>query len=253
MRRVGVAKTAVWRWQERFMVAGVEGLLRDKTRPSRIPPLGPEIAERVVTLTLGPPPGETTHWTASAMAASVDISPSSVQRIWRAHGLQPHRMRQFKLSNDPQFAAKLRDIVGLYVDPPTHAVVLSVDEKSQIQVLDRTQPGLPLKRGRFGTMTHDYKRNGTTTLFAALDVLQGRVIGRCMQRHRHQEFIRFLNTIEAEVPAGKLVHAIVDNYAAHKHPKVLQWLGRHPRWTFHFTPASMPLYSPRESWCIIDP
>jgi transposase len=253
MRRAGVAKTAVWRWQERFMVAGVEGLLRDKTRPSRIPPLGPEIAERVVTLTLGPPPGETTHWTASAMAASVDISPSSVQRIWRAHGLQPHRMRQFKLSNDPQFAAKLRDIVGLYVDPPTHAVVLSVDEKSQIQVLDRTQPGLPLKRGRFGTMTHDYKRNGTTTLFAALDVLQGRVIGRCMQRHRHQEFIRFLNTIEAEVPAGKLVHAIVDNYAAHKHPKVLQWLGRHPRWTFHFTPASMPLYSPRESWCIIDP
>ncbi len=172
------------------------------------------------------------------MAARVGISPSSVQRIWRAHGLQPHRMRQFKLSNDPQFAAKLHDIVGLYVDPPAHAVVLSLDEKSRIQALDRTQPGLPLKRGRCGTMTHDYIRNGTTTLFAALNVLEGRVIGRCMQRHRHQEFIRFLNVIEAEVPAGKLIHAIVDNYAAHKHPKVLQWLSRHPRWTFHFTPTS---------------
>jgi transposase len=147
-------------------------------------------------------------------------------------------MRQFKLSNDPKFAEKLRDIVGLYVDPPAHAVILSVDEKSQIQALDRTQPGLPLKRGRCGTMTHDYKRNGTTTLFAALNVLDGSVIGRCMQRHRHQEFIRFLNAVETEVPAGKLVHAIVDNYAAHKHPKVVQWLARHPRWTFHFTPTS---------------
>jgi transposase len=238
MRRAGVAKTAVWRWQERFMVAGVDGLLRDKTRPSRIPPLSGDIAERVVTLTLGPPPAETTHWTAPAMAARVGISVSSVQRIWRAHGLQPHRMRQFKLSNDPQFAAKLRDIIGLYVDPPVHAVVLSVDEKSQIQALDRTQPGLPLKRGRCGTMTHDYKRNGTTTLFAALNVLEGSVIGRCMQRHRHQEFIGFLNAIEADVPAGKPIHAILDNYAVHKHPKVLQWLARHPRWTFHFTPTS---------------
>jgi transposase len=147
-------------------------------------------------------------------------------------------MRQFKLSNDPQFAAKLRDIVGLYVDPPAHAVVLSVDEKSQIQALDRTQPGLPIKKGRCGTMTHDYIRNGTTTLFAALNVLEGGVIGRCMQRHRHQEFIRFLNAIEAEVPAGKLVHAIMDNYATHKHPKVMAWLDRHPRWVFHFTPTS---------------
>jgi transposase len=238
MRRAGVAKTAVWRWQERFMLAGVDGLLRDKTRPSRIPRLPPEVAARVVALTLGDPPGETTHWTAAAMAARVGISVSSVQRIWRAHGLQPHRMRHFKLSNDPQFAAKLRDIVGLYVDPPAHAVVLSIDEKSQIQALDRTQPGLPLKRGRCGTMTHDSKRNGTTTLFAALNVLEGRVIGRCMQRHRHQEFIRFLNAIEAEVPAGKLIHVILDNYAAHKHPKVMQWLARHPRWTFHFTPTS---------------
>jgi transposase len=238
MRQAGVAKTAVWRWQERFMQEGVDGLLRDKTRPSRIPPLAPEIAERVVALTMEPPPGETTHWTAPAMAKVVGISVSSVQRVWRAHGLQPHRLRQFKLSNDPNFAAKLRDVVGLYMDPPAHAVVLSVDEKSQIQALDRTQPGLPLKRGRCGTMTHDYKRNGTTTLFAALDVAAGRVIGRCMQRHRHQEFIRFLNAIEREVPAGKLIHVILDNYAAHKHPKVIEWLGRHPRFTFHFTPTS---------------
>ncbi|MFP5249717.1 MAG: IS630 family transposase, partial [Acidobacteriota bacterium] len=193
MRRAGVAKTAVWRWQERFMLAGVDGLLRDKTRPSRIPPLSPAVVERVVTLTLASPPGETTHWTAAAMAEQAGISVSSVQRIWRAHGLQPHRMRQFKLSTDPQFAAKLRDIVGLYVDPPAHAVVLSIDEKSQIQALDRTQPGLPLKPGRRGTMTHDHKRHGTTTLFAALNVLDGTVIGRCMQRHRHEEFIRFLN------------------------------------------------------------
>jgi transposase len=238
MRRAEVAKTAVWRWQERFMLAGVDGLLRDKTRPSRIQRLPREVVERVVALTLGPPPGETTHWTAKAMAARIGISVSSVQRIWRAHGLQPHRMRQFKLSKDPQFAGKVRDIVGLYLDPPAHAVVLSLDEKSQIQALDRTQPSLPLKRGRCGTMTHDYKRNGTTTLFAALNVLEGRIIGRCMQRHRHQEFIRFLNAIEAEVPAGKLIHVILDNYAAHKHPKVCQWLARHPRWTFHFTPTS---------------
>ncbi len=236
MRLAQVAKTAVWRWQDRFMREGVDGLLRDKTRPSRIPPLAPEIAERVVALTLGPPPGEVTHWTAPAMAAQIGISVSSVQRIWRAHGLQPHRLRQFKLSNDPQFAAKLRGIAGLYLDPPAHAVVLSVDEKSQIQALDRTQPGLPIKRGRCGTITHDYKRNGTTTLFAALDILQGPVIGRCMQRH--QEFIRFLNAIEREVPAGKLVHVILDNYAAHKHPKVIEWLGRHPRFAFHFTPTS---------------
>jgi transposase len=238
MRRTGKSKTAVWRWQERFMVAGVDGLLRDKSRPSRVPPLGPEIAERVVELTLGEPQGETTHWTAAAMAGVVGISVSSVQRIWRAHGLQPHRMRRFKLSNDPQFAAKLRDIVGLYVDPPAHAIVLSVDEKSQIQALDRTQPGLPLKPGRCGTMTHDDKRHGTTTLFAALDVLEGKVIGRCMQRHRHQEFLRFLNTIEAEVPLGKMVHVILDNYGTHKHAKVRAWLSRHPRFVFHYTPTS---------------
>src|ERR1700720_163610 len=166
------------------------------------------------------------------------VSLRSVQRILEAHQLVPHRIRTFKLSNDPKFAEKLKDVVGLYVDPPAHAVVLSVDEKSQIQALDRTQPGLPMKPGRAGTMTHDYKRHGTTTLFAAFNILDGTVIGRNMQRHRHQEFIRFLNTIEEQVPVGKVIHAIVDNYATHTHPKVRQWLARHPRWTFHFTPTS---------------
>lgn len=238
MRRTGKSKTCVWRWQERFMTAGFNGLLRDKTRPSRVKPLGPAVAERVVAQTLTDPPVEATHWTADMMAKAAGISASAVRRIWKAHGLQPHRCRQFKLSNDPNFVPKLRDVVGLYVDPPAHAIVLSVDEKSQIQALDRTQPGLPLKKGRLGTMTHDYKRHGTTTLFAALNVLDGTVIGRNMQRHRHQEFIRFLNAIEAEVPAGKIVHVILDNYAAHKHPKVRKWLGRHDRFVFHFTPTS---------------
>ena len=220
------------------MDEGFDGLLRDKTRPSRIAPLGGDVAERVVALTLEEPPGETTHWTGALMAKAAGVSVSSVQRICRAHGLQPHRVRQFKLSNDPKFVDKLRDVVGLYIDPPAHAIVLSVDEKSQIQALDRTQPGLPLKKGRAGTMTHDYKWHGTTTLFAALNVLDGTVIGRNMQRHRHQEFIRFLNVIQAEVPAGKAVHVILDSYAAHKNPKVRAWLDRHERFTFHFTPTS---------------
>jgi transposase len=238
MRRTGKSKPCVWRWQERFMREGVAGLLRDKTRPSRIPPLAQETIDRVVELTAAEPPHEATHWTASAMAEATGTSPSSVLRVWRAHKLRPHRVRTFKLSRDPAFAAKLRDIVGLYLDPPAHAVVLSVDEKPQIQALDRTQPGLPVKKGRCATMTHDYKRNGTTTLFAALNVLDGTVLGRCMQRHRHQEFLRFLNAVEAAVPAGKQVHAIMDNYGTHKHPKVMAWLARHPRWTFHFTPTS---------------
>src|SRR5207302_9853251 len=238
MQATGKAKTVIWRWQERFRGEGAAGLWRDKTRRSRIPPLSPEAAKRVVALTLAGPPQAASHWTGSAMAKAAGISVSSVQRIWRAHGLQPHRVRQFKLSNDPQFAAKLHEIVGLYVDPPDHAVVLSVDEKSQIQALDRTQPGLPMKKGRAGTMTHDYKRHGTTTLFAALNVLDGTVIGRNMQRHRHQEFIRFLNTAEAQVPVRMAIHAVVDNYATHKHPKVQKWLAQPPRWTFHFTPTS---------------
>jgi transposase len=178
MRRTGKAKTCVWRWQERYMRAGVDGLLQDKTRPSRKPPLPKQTVARVVELTQGPPPGETTHWTSSAMAKAAGVSVSSVQRIWRSHGLQPHRVRQFKLSKDPKFVEKLQDIVGLYMAPPAHALVLSIDEKSQIQALDRTQPGLPMKKGRCGTMTHDYKRHGTTTLFAALNILDGSVIGR---------------------------------------------------------------------------
>jgi transposase len=191
-----------------------------------------------VRLTLEPPPHEATHWTLRAMAKIACVAASTVQGIWKAHGLSPHRWRHFKLSNDPVFAEKLTEIVGLYVDPPAHAVVLSVDEKSQIQALDRTQPGLPMKKGRAGTMTHDYKRHGTTTLFAALNVIDGTVIGQNMQRHRHQEFIRFLNRIEREVPADKAIHVILDNYAAHKKDKVRAWLDRHPRWTFHFTPTS---------------
>ena len=238
MRETGTSKPCVWRWQERFASEGFAGLIRDKTRPARVKPLAEEIVARVVALTLEAPPGETTHWTGALMAKASRVSISSVQRIWRKHGLQPHRMRQFKLSNDPKFIEKLRDVVGLYVDPPSHAVVLSLDEKSQIQALDRTQPGLPIKKGRAGTMTHDYIRNGTTTLFAAMNVLDGKVIGQNMQRHRHQELIRFLNAIETQVPAGKMVHAILDNYAAHKHPKVIQWLARHPRFVFHFTPTS---------------
>ena len=238
MRRSGKSKPVVWRWQARFMAEGVEGLTRDKTRKPGKPPLPTGTVQRVVDLALGPPPGEATHWTGRMLAKAAGVSLRSVQRILEAHQLAPHRIRTFKLSNDPKFAEKLKDVVGLYVDPPAHAVVLSVDEKSQIQALDRTQPGLPMKPGRAGTMTHDYKRHGTTTLFAALNILDGTVIGRNMQRHRHQEFIRFLNTIEEQVPVGKVIHAIVDNYATHKHPKVRQWLARHPRWTFHFTPTS---------------
>jgi len=251
---VGVSRPTVWRWQRRFAEAGVEGLLRDRTRKPGKTPIPADQAARMVALTCTQPPHQATHWTGRAMAKAMGLSLRSVQRIWQAHQLQPHRLRTFKRSRDPAFATKLADIVGLYVDPPAHAVVLSLDEKSQIQslplartgALDRTQPGLPLKPGRCQTMTHDYKRHslrrakagGTTTLFAALSVLDGTVIGRCMQRHRHCEFIRFLNAVERAVPAAKPIHAVLDNYATHKHPKVLAWLGRHKRWTFHFTPTS---------------
>jgi transposase len=243
---IGVSRPTVWRWQQRFAEAGVEGLLRDRTRKPGKAPIAADQAARIVALTCTQPPHEATHWTGRAMAKASGIALRSVQRIWQAHQLQPHRLRTFKRSRDPAFATKLADIVGLYIDPPAHAVVLSLDEKSQIQslplartgALDRTQPGLPIKPGRCQTMTHDYKRHGTTTLFAALSVLDGTVIGRCMQRHRHGEFIRFLNAVERQVPAEKPIHAVLDNYATHKHPRVLAWLARHPRWTFHFTPTS---------------
>jgi transposase/transcriptional regulator with XRE-family HTH domain len=237
-RRAGVRRPAVWRWQRRFAEAGVDGLLREAARKPGKAPLSDQTVHRVVALTCAEPPGAATQWTGRAMAKAAGISLRSVQRIWQSRRLQPHRIRTFKRSNDPEFAAKLEDIVGLYVDPPKHAIVLSVDEKSQIQALDRTQPGLPIKPGKAGTMTHDYLRNGVTTLFAALNVLDGTVLGRCMQRHRHQEFLRFLNTLERAVPAGKVIHVILDNYGSHKHPKVLKWLARHPRFVFHFTPTS---------------
>ena len=210
MAATGTAKTTVWRWQARFMEEGVEGLLCDKTRPPGTAPVAGDRAAAIVRMTLKPPPHEATHWTARAMAKTVGLAASTVQKIWKAHGLAPHRWRAFKLSNDPAFAEKLHAIVGLYVAPPTHDVVLSLDEKSQIQALDHTQPGLPLKKGRGPTMTHDYKRNGATTLFAALNVLDGSVMGQNMQRHRHQEFIRFLNALERDIPAGKVVHVILD-------------------------------------------
>jgi len=235
---IGLSRPTVRRWLQRFAESGVDGLLRDKTRKPGKVPITAEIKAQTVALTCTEPPHEATHWTGRAMAKAIGISLGSVQRIWQEHKLQPHRLRTFKRSRDAGFADKLTDVVGLYVDPPAHAVVLSIDEKSQIQALDRTQPGLPIKPGRCQTMTHDYKRHGTTTLFAALSVLDGTVIGRCMQRHRHGEFIRFLNTLERQVAADKPIHVVLDNYATHKHPKVLAWLARHPRWTFHFTPTS---------------
>ena len=237
-RRAEVSRPAVWRWQRHYAEGGVDRLLREGSRKPGKPPTPTAMVAKVLALTCAEPPGETTHWTGRAMAKAVDLSLSTVQRIWEQHKLQPHRWRTFKRSNDPAFAQKVEDVVGLYMNPPAHAVVLSIDEKSQIQALDRTQPGLPLKPGKCGTMTHDYKRHGTTTLFVAFNVLDGAVLGRCMHKHTHQQFIRFLNAIEREVPAGKIVHAILDNYGTHKHPKVRAWLTRHPRWVFHFTPTS---------------
>jgi transposase len=237
-RRAGISRPAVWRWQVRYAEQGVDGLLRDRTRKPGRARLPAATVAKVLALTCSEPPGAVTHWTGRAVAKAVGISLRAVQRLWEANRLQPHRLRTFKRSADPAFAAKVEDIVGLYMDPPCHAVVLSIDEKSQIQALDRTQPGLPLKPGRCGTMTQDHKRNGTTTLFAALNTLDGTVVGRCMPRHTHKEFVTFLKAVERAVPAGKVIHAIVDNYATHKHPKVQEWLADHPRWVFHFTPKS---------------
>ena len=237
-RRLRVSKPTIRRWRTRYVEAGVDGLCRDKTRPPGKAPLGAAMILRVLEKTVTEVPPDATHWSLRTMAKAVGIAPSSVQAIWKAHGLKPHLVATFKLSNDPRFAEKVEDVVGLYLNPPEHAIVLSVDEKSQIQALDRTQPGLPMKKGRAGTMTHDYKRHGTTTLFAAMNVLDGTVIGQCMQNHRHQEFIRFLNKINRATPKPLAVHLIADNYATHKHPKVKAWLARHPRFHLHFTPTS---------------
>jgi transposase len=235
---VGKSALTVRRWRRRFLAQGVDGLLKDATRPPGKKPLPPEVIKRVVELTLNQKPPGRTHWSERSMAARVGLAPSTVHNIWKAHGLKPHLTRTFKLSRDPAFTAKVQDIVGLYLNPPDKALVLSVDEKSQIQALDRTQPGLPMKKGRAGTMTHDYKRHGTTTLFAALNMLDGRVIGECMPRHRHGEFLRFLKRIDRETPAELDLHLIVDNYATHKTPRVKRWLKAHPRFNLHFTPTS---------------
>jgi len=228
----------VRRWRRRYVAKGVDGLLKDATRPSRVKPLSPEKIKQVVHMTLHEKPPNATHWSTRSMAATAGISYSSVQRIWHAHGLKPHLVKTFKLSRDKNFAAKVEDVVGLYLNPPDRALVLCVDEKSQIQALDRTQPGLPMKKGRAGTMTHDYKRNGTTTLFAALDVATGKVIGQCMKRHRHQEWLKFLRAIDRATPKRLDLHLIADNYATHKHPTVKAWLAKHPRFHMHFTPTS---------------
>ena len=238
MRRTGKSKPCVWRWQERYLEAGIEGLLRDKTRPSRKPPLSAEITLKVLTKTVNEAPANATHWSVRSMAKAVGISHTSVQRIWAQAGLKPHLVKSFKLSNDPNFEAKITDVVGLYMNPPDKALVLCVDEKSQIQALDRTQPGLPMKKGRAATMTHDYKRNGTTTLFAALDVKTGLVIGKCLPRHRAKEFIAFLETIDRTVAKHLDLHLIVDNYGTHKTAEVKAWLAKHPRFYLHFIPTS---------------
>jgi transposase len=235
---VGKSVLAVRRWRRRYMAKGVNGLLKDATRPSRVKPLPPEKIKQVVHMTLHEKPPNATQWSMRSMAAAAGVSYSSVQRIWRAHGLKPHLVKTFKVSRDRNFAAKVEDVVGLYLNPPDKALVLCVDEKSQIQALDRTQPGLPMKKGRAGTMTHDYKRNGTTTLFAALNMLDGKVIGACMPRHRHREFLRFLKLIDQQTPADLDLHLIVDNYATHKTPAVKRWLKAHPRFHLHFTPTS---------------
>lgn len=228
----------VARWRKRFLDSGMPGLEKDAPRPGRTPSIAPAQVEKVIHKTTQEKPANATHWSTRTMAAAVGLSEATVRRIWHKHGLKPHLMEAFKISTDPHFAEKLEAIVGLYLNPPEHAFVLCCDEKSQIQALDRTQPGLPLKRGRAGTMTHDYKRNGTATLFAALNTLNGRVISLCLERHRHQEWVRFLRLLDDATPEHKQLHLIVDNYATHKHPKVQRWLKRHRRFHIHFTPTS---------------
>src|SRR5450631_1470753 len=235
-------------WRRRFLLLGVEGLLKDAPRPGRNRSIAAMMVNTVINKTTQTTPANATHWSTRTMAREVGISEASVRRIWHAHGLKPHLVKTFKVSRDPEFVGKLEAIVGLYLNPPEHALVLCVDEKSQIQALDRTQKSLPIYPGRCATMTHDYKRNGTTTLFAALDMLEGRLIGQCMPRHRHQEFIKFLKQIDAETPAGLDLHLIVDNYATHKHPNVQKWLKRHRRFRMHFIPTSSSWLNLVERW-----
>ena len=232
-QRLDITRQKIGRWRNRFAEHGLKGIERDAPRRGRIPSISKSKKEEVVRKTLEQTPPHATHWSRSSMAEASGLSESTIGRIWKTHGLKPQLSKTFKLSNDKRFVEKLENVVGLYLNPPEHALVLSCDEKSQMQALDRTQPGLPIKKGRCGTMTHDYKRNGTTSLFAALNTLDGTVIGTCLKRHRHQEWIKFLNLIKRRVPANKEIHLICDNYATHKHPKVKKWFERNKR--FHCT------------------
>ena len=245
---VGTSRPTVILWRQRFLTGGPTALTEDRPGRGRKPQISSDKIKQIVDATLHTTPPAATHWSVRTMAAAQGVSPATVQRIWDAHGLAPHRTRTFKLSRDKHFVEKLIDVVGLYMNPPDKALVLCVDEKSQIQALDRTQPGLPMKKGRCGTFTHDYKRNGTTTLFAALNVLEGTVIGECLARHRHQEFLHFLRTLDRATPPELDLHLIVDNYGTHKHRKVKTWLVRHRRFHLHFTPTSSSWLNLVERW-----
>ena len=246
--RVGVSRPTVLAWRGQFEEDGLAGFGEVAKGRGRKPSIPDEKVTEIVELTLHAKPEGQTHWSCRSMADKVGVSPASVQRIWSARGLKPHLVKTFKLSRDPRFEEKLVDVVGLYLNPPEKSVVLCMDEKSQIQALDRTQASLPMKKGRAGTMTHDYKRNGTTTLFAALNVLTGIVIGSCLPKHRHVEFLKFLRTIDREVPKELQVHMICDNYATHKHPEVNKWLVKHKRFHLHFTPTSSSWLNLVERW-----
>jgi transposase len=247
-RELRLSRPTVQLWRQRFLALRLAGLEKDAPRPGRIPSIPEKTVQAVIEATLHTTPPNATHWSTRSMARAQGISPMSVQRIWKQHGLKPHLIRTFKVSRDKRFVEKLYDVVGLYLNPPDKSLVLCVDEKSQVQALDRTQPGLPMKKGRCGTRTHDYKRHGTTALFAALSMLDGKVIGDWMPRHRHQEFIRFLKRIDAETPPALDLHLIVDNYGTHKHPRVQSWLRRHPRFHLHFIPTSSSWLNLVERW-----
>lgn len=242
------SRPTVLLWRARFAREGPVGLSRDASHGPSVQRLSPQKVKAIVEATLHTTPPDATHWSTRTMAAAQGVSHASVARIWDAHGLKPHRLKTFKLSKDPRFVEKLTDVVGLYLNPPDKALVLCVDEKSQVQALDRTQPGLPMKQGRCGTMTHDYKRNGTTCLFAALNVLDGTVIGTCYPRHRHEEFLKFLRKIDRDTPPRRALHLILDNYGTHNHPNVKQWLAKHPRFHLHFTPTSSSWLNLVERW-----
>jgi len=245
---LGTSRQTVGLWRRRFSQKRLAGIEKDAPRGGRKPTRRDEVAARIIERTTQTVPANATRWSIRTLAEELNVSPSMVHRVWKASGLKPHLLRTFKVSNDPHFVEKLVDVVGLYLDPPEHALVLSVDEKSQIQALDRTQPSLPMYPGRCGTYTHDYKRNGTTTLFAALEVAEGGLIGTCMRRHRHQEWITFLRLIDRQTPSDLDLHLIVDNYSTHKHPKVTSWLKRHKRFHVHFIPTSSSWLNMVERW-----